>query len=447
MKRFAQQFKKQSEKIKLTAEERFLLREKITTFIEYHPLPHQSVSETVISLTDPFVVVRVPWRKWRASMGLVALAIIITIPAVAEYTVPGDILYPVKISLNEEVRSTLARTPYEKVEWESKRIERRISEARVLAKAGLLTPEVENAVVEAVTAHRANANEEIAILRENHNVDDFTLAKMTLASVFEVQSSTFADVETTDEMTATSSTSFKTLAEAIEGGRVEFSARSTNEVISPERLKAEIEKQTTRAYERLNSLKKSLTPQETADINRRLSDIAQRITEANSGVATDGTVNTLILQQALHDTIKLITFMNDIDVRASVAIEDIVPMTLSDEEKVAQFLPKYVTFSETVQQLQEKTASITDADVKEKISFYLPQLLAFIETYNKVDSTNIDDAQATFVEQLEMLASLMQMIDTTSTILPVTEGEGEMIIDSATSSEAVGTSTVQSEEE
>ena len=60
-------------------------------------------------------------------------------------------------------------SPYEKVEWETKRLERRIAEARMLAEEGKLTDEVQEAVAEAVKGHSDAAQQGIA---ELHQTDD-----------------------------------------------------------------------------------------------------------------------------------------------------------------------------------------------------------------------------------------------------------------------------------
>jgi hypothetical protein len=384
MKRFAQQFKKQAEKTKLTTEERFLLREQITTFMEYHPLPGatSAVQNKTLSLGHPLAIARVPRRKWRLSLGIMTVAFIVTLPAIAEYTVPGDILYPVKVRINEEVRSTLARTPYEKVEWESKRIERRISEARILAKQGLLTSEVEESVVAAVTQHRFNADAEIAILRGNNNNDEAALANLKLSSIFEVQSAAFK-VDNENNMSvsitpASSTLPARTLAKMLEGGRAELALLNETEVVSYERLMAEIEKQTTRAYERLASLKNTVSTQEAADINRRLNDISVRIHEARN-VSSEDEKNIAQLRQALQDTQKLIAFMNDIDVRATVTVERIVPLTLTFEERSAQFNSKLDKFALEVEKLEQVASQLTDNAVKESFNVTLNGLKDYLQ--------------------------------------------------------------------
>lgn len=412
MKRFAQQFKKQSDKIKLSAEEQFLLREKITTFIEYHPLPAVAGEpRTTLSLDKVFKTPGVSWKKMTLHLGVAVFAFVAILPAVAEYTVPGDMLYPVKVKINEEVRSTLARTPYEKVEWEAQRIERRISEARVLAKAGLLTPEVEEAVADAVTQHRSNADAEIALLRESNNTDDVALANMTLSSMFEVQSTTFKagnDLGAAATLLATTSDiSVRTLAGVLEGERAELARLNETSDISYGRLMAEIEKQTTRAYERLSSIKEALSSQEASDINRRLNDISARVNDAKELPEMDRGEE---LRHALKDTQMLITFMNDIDVRSTVTVEQIVPITPNYEERVAIFGSKLEDLVEEVDKLTQVVDELPADNVKNQATTSLQELKNYIEKAKTVTPKTIKDLSAELPVMQEKLRSLKESL-------------------------------------
>jgi len=58
--------------------------------------------------------------------------------AAAEGALPGDILYPIKVHVNEEMRATLATTPKAKADWQVSRAERRLEEAATLALSGKL---------------------------------------------------------------------------------------------------------------------------------------------------------------------------------------------------------------------------------------------------------------------------------------------------------------------
>lgn len=60
--------------------------------------------------------------------------------AAAQDALPGDVLYPVKISINEAVEVALATTPVARAEVSAKLAERRVEEAETLAAQGKLTP-------------------------------------------------------------------------------------------------------------------------------------------------------------------------------------------------------------------------------------------------------------------------------------------------------------------
>lgn len=60
----------------------------------------------------------------------------------AQGALPGDLLYPVKISVNEQVEVALARTGAQRADVAVRHAERRVNEAQALAASGRLTAEV-----------------------------------------------------------------------------------------------------------------------------------------------------------------------------------------------------------------------------------------------------------------------------------------------------------------
>src|SRR3989344_4193431 len=60
---------------------------------------------------------------------------------VAEGTMPGDVLYPVKVGFNEEVRSLVAVSNEAQADWDARLAERRLEEAEKLAMEGKLNAE------------------------------------------------------------------------------------------------------------------------------------------------------------------------------------------------------------------------------------------------------------------------------------------------------------------
>lgn len=81
---------------------------------------------------------KTPWftffalhRSLTTSLSLAIVVVLVTsgVAAAAEGTIPGDVLYPVKVHVTEEVRSAIARTPAARAAWETRRLERRLNEA------------------------------------------------------------------------------------------------------------------------------------------------------------------------------------------------------------------------------------------------------------------------------------------------------------------------------
>lgn len=60
----------------------------------------------------------------------------------AENSLPGDLLYPVKVTVNENVRTALSLSETGKVKWEAKVAERRLEEAEQLAVQGKLSEDM-----------------------------------------------------------------------------------------------------------------------------------------------------------------------------------------------------------------------------------------------------------------------------------------------------------------
>lgn len=69
----------------------------------------------------------------------------------AEFAIPGDPLYALKVDVLEPLREKMIRTPEKHVAWQIRKIERRLGEARKLAATGRLS-----------TAHRENIERRIS---------------------------------------------------------------------------------------------------------------------------------------------------------------------------------------------------------------------------------------------------------------------------------------------
>jgi hypothetical protein len=92
------------------------------------------------------------------------------ISSAAEGALPGDALYPVKVGVNEEVRSYLTVSPQAKAAWESRRVERRLEEAESLASKDRLDAAARADIETRVAIHTARINENVDDLEDS---DDF----------------------------------------------------------------------------------------------------------------------------------------------------------------------------------------------------------------------------------------------------------------------------------
>lgn len=433
MKRFSQQLKKQSDTIRLKTVEKAALQARLVSFMEYHPLPQTAVravsAKRTTLLPSPYQLIAIPVQYVRVFAGIFMLMIIVGVPVLAEQAIPGDILYPVK-GVSEEIRSSFNINSYQSVAWESTRLERRIAEARLLAQAGLLTPEVEASVLEAVQVQKATTESEIETLRTT-DAEGATLAQMTFATMLDVQSSV---LKANDSASTTRGMSTVALADVLEAGRVEITERGDLESVSVERLRAQLEIETTRSYELLESISKVATVKEQADVKRRVADVERAV----GAVQSDDSVAQLQLRSAWRDIQKLISFMTDIDVRASIAIETLVPVVLTDGERIALMQHNFEGASANLARIEFGLSSIKDAAVADKVSRSLDTVHSLLGTAStSLMAGNIEGEAAAgealaLTESMLALSSFPTLGDVATTTISTTT-QTEVLGDQATS--------------
>lgn len=379
MKRFSEQLHKQSTTVKLQAAEKRELRERLVSYMEYHPLPADLKSKSPVKLevktpffTETFKTFPIPFAELFKYSTVAAAIILVVLPFVAEKAIPGDTLYAMKVQFNEELRATLTFDSYQKVEWETERVNRRIAEARLLASEGRLTEEVEAEVAQAVKTHTENAQREIEVLR-TEDADGATIAAIALDTTLEVQSTSLRG-DDNKIMTSLDAPIRQNnlIANVLDESLSQSEAKSASSTLPAyDKLMARAEQNTTRIYELLSSVKQSAPVDQVTDVTRRIQDIERAIQAAMELSSTDDNEARLQLVGVLQRTQKLIVYMNELEVTHSVDIESLVPVVLTESEEKTAITSLTDELNSKIVLIQERSPQVNDASVSEKVDHAL----------------------------------------------------------------------------
>lgn len=401
MKKFAEQLKKKSESLRLSAYERDELRERLLSYMEYHPLPQdmQTVGVRANRRKTRVLVFIDGWLVGRFA-GVAAMLLLVIVPVMAEDALPGDTLYPIKVRFNEELRGAMVSSPYQKVEWETERLERRLEEADLLADTGRLTPQAEADVAEAIKHHSEAARESIASIRVNDN-DEAALAEIALVSTLEISAEVLTKKGSADSNN--SSVLFGAVNEAV-------MAPQTGDTASYQKILSRVEAETTRAYEYLNSLGNVVTTAQKSDIERRLTDVKVKIEDAEKMREKDEAEAALLLTDALRSTQKLIGFMTKLEVRENVTVEELVPIVQTDEEKSDLVEKKMTEASKIMASVEAGLAQLSSSSndyiaLAETIEQYH---LLEAEVSNHVEADDLVNADMSATAALELAKALKE---------------------------------------
>lgn len=444
MKRFSQQLHTKSKSVKLQASERRELRERVVSYMEYHPLPASVAAPKSVPspfYTEAFKSVNLRFSmlaKWSTAA---AALMLIVIPVIAENAVPGDGLYAVK-GFTEDVRSTLNFTPYQKIEWETERLNRRVAEARLLSDEGRLTDEVEAEVAQAIKFHTENAQREIEELR-TEDEDEATLATIALSTTLQVQSASLRGEESDEASATNENKSTNLLANAIDETLSKQEASNAfSAVPAYEKLMARVELNTSRSHELLASLELSPNDESYKDVTRRIEDIERSVQEAINLKDTDNEAARKALVDVLQRSQKLIVFMTEIEVSRDFNVEEIVPVILTPSEQESGIQKYREEVGKQIETIESALNAKADTGVNEKAAY---SLNALKQSQLKIASSTVyAEVKITSEEALELAKDTLTLIErgapgrATSTDSVSSDGE-------LTDGDTAGTSTTETE--
>lgn len=408
MKKFSEQFKARATNIKLREDERYELRQRLLSYMEYHPLPQsEGLNNSRSSLAvsgGAFFQFLSKGQVWGKAAGLASVFLLVFIPVMAENSLPGETLYPVKVRFNEELRGALAASPYEKIEWETELLERRVSEARLLADSGRLTPSVEAGVAVAIKQHSDAAKESIDSIRVNDE-SEAALAEIALVSALEVSAEMLVSKDVNAEASSSSA-----LSSAVNDAKT--SVNADGDVPSYDKLMARLETETTRAYEYLGSLPDSISSETYSDIESRLSDVRTKIDDAAKLKDEDEVAAAKLLVEALNSTSKVITFMTNLNVRNNILIEDLVPAALSPEERKEALTTRLEELDGEIVKIQTvvDTLATSSIDYQNLAKEIEGQHALRVSINSAVESDNLASAEKSMTTLAELVMRLSNSI-------------------------------------
>lgn len=155
--------------VKLSSIEKGGMRADLELFTRKHPVRNadttrlllQERSKSYISTFAEILILKPLINKLQPMTIVLIIALLVGggTSFAAEGALPGDILYPIKVSINEEVRSFVAISDEAQAKWDARRAERRLEEAEKLAAEGRLNTET-RADIESRFESHADAFEE-----------------------------------------------------------------------------------------------------------------------------------------------------------------------------------------------------------------------------------------------------------------------------------------------
>jgi len=125
---------------------------------------------------SPFVVTPSPYFSFVSPRYASALALVLVLGLgggsafAAEGSVPGELLYVVKLGLNEPVYAALATSIDAKASWHAEAAERRMKEAEVLSARGSLTSAIKVELESNLEEHAGNVEESLAAVEDEDPV-------------------------------------------------------------------------------------------------------------------------------------------------------------------------------------------------------------------------------------------------------------------------------------
>ena len=231
MEHIIKQLKKGAKHTRLSVAEKAEMKSALLRHVKINPVRNeiferQQFVKRYGIILSPFQINNLRNKKTMPILVILGLLMGGSASFAAENALPGDVLFPVKVHVNESVRGAVAVTPKAKAEWGIRLVERRLEEVEELATKIDVSEEVRQIASANLGEYTERVHGRIAKFEEDDDSDDAILTAGELADMLRtheevlaglstqvagaVATSTGATMATTTAVVATSTTSVNT---------------------------------------------------------------------------------------------------------------------------------------------------------------------------------------------------------------------------------------------
>lgn len=197
--------------VKLSESARHRIEENLTQYVAFHGVA-DAVREEEVSRSierEPqnsiFGISSIRHFRFNTMTALILIAVLVGggTSFAAEGALPGDMLYPIKVEVNEEVKGAFAFGSEADARLQAKLVAERLEEAEELAAEGMLTAEVAAEIEARMKAHAESARTESAEAEANGDSETAATIRAELVATLDAYANILSKFNATATNTGT----------------------------------------------------------------------------------------------------------------------------------------------------------------------------------------------------------------------------------------------------
>jgi hypothetical protein len=161
MKTLKEQLNEATAHVAFSTDEKADMRARLVEYMEYKPVRTQATTAAPTRALPAFSFFKAHHLSGALLIALVVTTSTFGVSRAAGDALPGDLLYGVKVNINEEIKTAFLSSEEARLAWERERAEMRLTEAGQLAAAGQLDTKKQETVAELFAEHAEAVVEQV----------------------------------------------------------------------------------------------------------------------------------------------------------------------------------------------------------------------------------------------------------------------------------------------